>query len=113
MAPDVRKKYENDSYPANPVPADGFVVSLDELKSLMQNRGQEGISRLEIYGGVEGLCKKLKTDPSNGKCCCVELKVCFHQTQSNKNVTFRQLAKSSSFASSYSMLSFTCLKTVV
>ena len=67
MAPDVRKKYENDSHPANPIAPDGFAISLDELKKLMQNKGDEGLSHLENYGGVDGLCKKLRTDPNTGK----------------------------------------------
>ena len=67
MAPDVRKKFENDIFQANAGgPSDSYGISLEELKSLMKERGHEGLSHVEAYGGVEGLCKKLKTDPTTG-----------------------------------------------
>ncbi|CAD5220644.1 unnamed protein product [Bursaphelenchus okinawaensis] len=44
-----------------------YGVSLDDLRSLMECRGAEGKERIDTdYGGTEGLCKRLNTDPVNG-----------------------------------------------
>ncbi|XP_073324400.1 plasma membrane calcium-transporting ATPase 2 isoform X8 [Pagrus major] len=47
--------------------AAGFGCSVMELRSLMELRGTEATVKLqEDYGGVEGLCKRLKTSPTEG-----------------------------------------------
>ncbi|XP_018543684.1 plasma membrane calcium-transporting ATPase 2 isoform X8 [Lates calcarifer] len=47
--------------------AAGFGCSLMDLRSLMELRGTEAVVKLqEDYGGVEGLCKRLKTSPTEG-----------------------------------------------
>lgn len=56
--------------------AAGFGCSVMELRSLMELRGTEAVVKLqEDYGGVEGLCKRLKTSPTEGKpvlvCLCI------------------------------------------
>uniref|UniRef100_A0A8C7MHH6 Calcium-transporting ATPase n=1 Tax=Oncorhynchus kisutch TaxID=8019 RepID=A0A8C7MHH6_ONCKI len=44
-----------------------FNCSLKELRSLMELRGPEGITRIqECYGDVQGLCTRLKTSPIDG-----------------------------------------------
>lgn len=49
--------------------AAGFGCSLMDLRSLMELRGTEAVVKLqEDYGGVEGLCKRLKTSPTEGEC---------------------------------------------
>src|SRR4051812_37065267 len=41
--------------------------TIEELRKLMQSRGSEARSRIDAdFGGIEGLCKKLQTDPANG-----------------------------------------------
>lgn len=45
----------------------GFGCSLAELRALMELRGAEALEKLnESYGGAEGLCSSLKSDPLNG-----------------------------------------------
>ncbi|XP_042362195.1 plasma membrane calcium-transporting ATPase 2 isoform X3 [Plectropomus leopardus] len=47
--------------------AAGFGCSVMELRSLMELRGTEAVVKLqEDYAGVEGLCKRLKTSPTEG-----------------------------------------------
>uniref|UniRef100_A0A7N8Y9E4 Calcium-transporting ATPase n=1 Tax=Mastacembelus armatus TaxID=205130 RepID=A0A7N8Y9E4_9TELE len=47
--------------------AAGFGCSLMDLRLLMELRGTEAVVKLqEDYGGVEGLCKRLKTSPTEG-----------------------------------------------
>ncbi|KAM6928077.1 plasma membrane calcium-transporting ATPase 2 isoform 8-T9 [Xenentodon cancila] len=47
--------------------AAGFSCSLMDLRSLMELRGTEAVVKLqEDYGGVEGLCKRLQTSPTEG-----------------------------------------------
>uniref|UniRef100_A0A673A3Y6 Calcium-transporting ATPase n=1 Tax=Sphaeramia orbicularis TaxID=375764 RepID=A0A673A3Y6_9TELE len=47
--------------------AAGFGCSLMELRSFMELRGTEAVVKSqEDYGGVEGLCKRLKTSPTEG-----------------------------------------------
>ncbi|KAM4588160.1 plasma membrane calcium-transporting ATPase 2 isoform 6-T10 [Odontesthes bonariensis] len=47
--------------------AAGYGCSVMELRSLMELRGTEAVVKLqEDYGGVEGLCKRLKTSPTEG-----------------------------------------------
>lgn len=48
-----------------------FEVSVGELQRLMESRGPAAIKFLkERYGGVQGLCKKLKTSTHEGKLLC-------------------------------------------
>ncbi|KAM7007004.1 plasma membrane calcium-transporting ATPase 2 isoform 8-T22 [Tautogolabrus adspersus] len=47
--------------------AAGFGCSVMDLRSLMELRGTEAVVKLqEDYGGIEGLCKRLKTSPTEG-----------------------------------------------
>ncbi|KPP57324.1 hypothetical protein Z043_124970 [Scleropages formosus] len=42
-----------------------FGCSLSEVRSLMELRGTEAIVKIqEDYGGTEGLCRRLKTSPT-------------------------------------------------
>ncbi|CAD6190771.1 unnamed protein product [Caenorhabditis auriculariae] len=44
-----------------------YGASLEELRALMEYRGAEAKEKIEAdYGGINGLCQKLKTDPHNG-----------------------------------------------
>lgn len=44
-----------------------YGASLEELRALMEYRGGEAKEKIENdYGGINGLCQKLKTDPNNG-----------------------------------------------
>ncbi len=44
-----------------------FGVTVEELRQLMEYRGQEARELLDKdYGGVRGLCDRLHTDPANG-----------------------------------------------
>ncbi|CAJ0579540.1 unnamed protein product, partial [Mesorhabditis spiculigera] len=44
-----------------------YSVSLDELKTLMEFRGPEAKEKIDQdYGGLNGLCKRLNTDPNFG-----------------------------------------------
>ncbi|XP_020832936.1 plasma membrane calcium-transporting ATPase 3 isoform X10 [Phascolarctos cinereus] len=47
--------------------AGGFGCTLPELRSLMELRGAEALQKVqETYGDVSGLCKRLKTSPTEG-----------------------------------------------
>ncbi|XP_056108511.1 plasma membrane calcium-transporting ATPase 2 isoform X1 [Rhinichthys klamathensis goyatoka] len=47
--------------------ASGFGCSLMELRTLMELRGTEAVVKIqEDYGGVEGMCQRLKTSPTEG-----------------------------------------------
>ncbi|XP_022652986.1 plasma membrane calcium-transporting ATPase 2-like isoform X4 [Varroa destructor] len=44
-----------------------FTVSVQQLRELMETRGAEAIQRIrDDYGGVQELCKKLHTSPTDG-----------------------------------------------
>ncbi|VVC26679.1 Hypothetical protein CINCED_3A020826 [Cinara cedri] len=43
-----------------------YGVTLKQLRELMENRGREGIVKLNELGGVQDVCKKLYTSPSEG-----------------------------------------------
>nr|QFR55262.1 PMCA2 [Onchidium reevesii] len=45
-----------------------FGLTVDELRSLMEHRGQEGLELLNSsqYGGVQEMCKRLRTSPVQG-----------------------------------------------
>ncbi|XP_064473552.1 plasma membrane calcium-transporting ATPase 2-like isoform X3 [Ornithodoros turicata] len=44
-----------------------YGVNLQQLRELMETRGQEAIQRIqEDYGGIQELCKKLYTSPTDG-----------------------------------------------
>lgn len=48
--------------------AGGFGCTLAELRSLMELRGAEALQKVqETYGDVGGLCRRLKTSPTEGK----------------------------------------------
>lgn len=44
-----------------------YGVTLKQLRELMEHRGREGIAKLNELGGVQDVCKKLYTSPSEGK----------------------------------------------
>lgn len=45
-----------------------YGVQLKDLRELMECRGREAIQRIrEDYSGVQELCKKLYTSPTDGK----------------------------------------------
>uniref|UniRef100_A0A8C5R5X4 Calcium-transporting ATPase n=1 Tax=Leptobrachium leishanense TaxID=445787 RepID=A0A8C5R5X4_9ANUR len=47
--------------------AGGFGCTLQELRSLMELRGAESIQKIQdSYGDVNGLCRRLKTSPTEG-----------------------------------------------
>ncbi|XP_023376416.1 plasma membrane calcium-transporting ATPase 3 isoform X4 [Pteropus medius] len=47
--------------------AGGFGCTLAELRSLMELRGAEALQKIqEAYGDVSGLCRRLKTSPTEG-----------------------------------------------
>uniref|UniRef100_A0A1I7WEY4 Cation_ATPase_N domain-containing protein n=1 Tax=Heterorhabditis bacteriophora TaxID=37862 RepID=A0A1I7WEY4_HETBA len=44
-----------------------YGASLEELRALMEYRGVEAKEKIDgDYGGISGLCQRLKTDPNNG-----------------------------------------------
>lgn len=43
-----------------------YGVTLKQLRELMEHRGREGIAKLNELGGVQDVCKKLYTSPSEG-----------------------------------------------
>lgn len=43
-----------------------YGISLRQLRDLMENRGREGVTKIEELGGVVELCKKLYTSPNEG-----------------------------------------------
>ncbi|XP_023656501.1 plasma membrane calcium-transporting ATPase 1-like isoform X2 [Paramormyrops kingsleyae] len=63
----------NNSYGGEKSPPDQdyqeqeFGCTLQELRSLMELRGAEGLQKIqESYGGIHGLCSKLKSSPVEG-----------------------------------------------
>ena len=49
------------------VSKDEYGCTVEELRSLMEYRSQEAKEKIdELYGGIDGLCKRLKTDPATG-----------------------------------------------
>lgn len=46
-----------------------YGISLKHLRDLMEHRGHEGINKVQELGGVQEICKKLYTSPSEGKFC--------------------------------------------
>lgn len=55
--------------------------SLQDLRSLMELRGAEAVTRIqERYGDVGGLCARLRTSPVEGK-------QCVHSRPKRKSVT--------------------------
>lgn len=55
-----------------------FSCTLQELRSLMELRGPDGLTKIQkTYGDVNGLCARLRTSPVDGKyaqklCSCVQ-----------------------------------------
>lgn len=43
-----------------------FGISLDELKQMMELRKSEAITNLQNIGGIDKLCQKLRTSPTEG-----------------------------------------------
>jgi P-type Ca2+ transporter type 2B len=43
-----------------------YGVTLKQLRELMETRGREGVTKVEEFGGVQEICKKLYTSPSEG-----------------------------------------------
>lgn len=44
-----------------------YGISLKQLRDLMEHRGREGVQKVTDLGGVQEICKKLYTSPSEGK----------------------------------------------
>lgn len=57
-----------------------YGVTLKQLRELMEHRGREGIAKLNELGGVQDLCKKLFTSPSEGIVLKYITEVCFAST---------------------------------
>ncbi|XP_072765670.1 plasma membrane calcium-transporting ATPase 2 isoform X7 [Anoplolepis gracilipes] len=43
-----------------------YGVTLKQLRELMELRGREGVNKVNSYGGVQEICKKLYTSPNEG-----------------------------------------------
>ncbi|XP_076651932.1 plasma membrane calcium-transporting ATPase 3 isoform X6 [Halictus rubicundus] len=43
-----------------------YGVTLKQLRELMELRGREGVNKMNSHGGVQEICKKLYTSPSEG-----------------------------------------------
>ncbi|XP_034939375.1 plasma membrane calcium-transporting ATPase 2 isoform X2 [Chelonus insularis] len=43
-----------------------YGITLKQLRELMEHRGREGVNKINALGGVQELCKKLYTSPSDG-----------------------------------------------
>ncbi|CAH0394305.1 unnamed protein product [Bemisia tabaci] len=43
-----------------------YGISLKQLRELMELRGAEGVNKVKEYGGVQEVCKKLYTSPTDG-----------------------------------------------
>lgn len=43
-----------------------YGISLKNLRELMEVRGREGILRIQEFGGIQEICKKLYTSPNEG-----------------------------------------------
>ncbi|CAG9759318.1 unnamed protein product [Ceutorhynchus assimilis] len=43
-----------------------YGISLKQLRDLMEHRGREGVQKVQDLGGVQEICKKLYTSPSEG-----------------------------------------------
>ncbi|XP_043069417.1 plasma membrane calcium-transporting ATPase 2 isoform X4 [Drosophila bipectinata] len=43
-----------------------YGISLKQLRELMEHRGREGVTKIEEFGGIHELCKKLYTSPNEG-----------------------------------------------
>lgn len=51
---------------ATPIEND-YGCTVEELRQLMEFRGVEAREKIDQdYGGIKGLCQKLKTDPAHG-----------------------------------------------
>lgn len=44
-----------------------YGISLRQLRDLMEHRGREGVHMVDQMGGVNEICKKLYTSPTDGK----------------------------------------------
>ncbi len=67
-----RKKVPRDKTPSiKMATVDGrpaqYGISLKQLREVMELRGSEAVEQLRHYGGVQELCKKLYTSPTEGK----------------------------------------------
>lgn len=52
-----------------------YGVTLRQLRELMELRGREGVSKINGYGGVQEICKKLYTSPNEGRLIhCISLR---------------------------------------
>ncbi|XP_044257154.1 plasma membrane calcium-transporting ATPase 2 isoform X2 [Tribolium madens] len=43
-----------------------YGITLKQLRDLMEHRGREGVNKISEFGGVQEICKKLYTSPSEG-----------------------------------------------
>lgn len=50
-----------------------FGVGMTDLRSLMELRSAEAVNKIQdTYGDVEGICRRLKTSPVEGKACLID-----------------------------------------
>nr|CAD7430369.1 unnamed protein product [Timema monikensis] len=50
-----------------------YGITLKNLRELMETRGREGVSKVTDFGGVQEICKKLYTSPSEGNGSTVDI----------------------------------------
>lgn len=43
-----------------------YGITLKQLRDLMEHRGREGVNKINELGGIQEICKKLYTSPSEG-----------------------------------------------
>lgn len=44
-----------------------YGISLKQLRDIMEHRGREGVQKIQEFGGIMEICKKLYTSPNEGK----------------------------------------------
>lgn len=72
-----------------------FGCSLKDLRSLMELRGAEALSKIgETFGDTQGLCNRLKTSPIDGMVPHFLHSVCFSSSaRRNDNVVYKYLRR--------------------
>ncbi|KAF7259111.1 hypothetical protein EG68_05359 [Paragonimus skrjabini miyazakii] len=59
----------NERTPLTDINSPSFDIELEDLNRLMANRKEDVVKYLnERFGGLSGLCKRLKTSPTEGIC---------------------------------------------
>lgn len=65
-----------------------YGVTLKQLRELMEHRGREGIEKLNELGGVQDICKKLYTSPSEGNLLFIAPSYVFHVSIYDSNCLY-------------------------